>query len=83
MTPFKLLSAASIAAVMLATPAMARRSCLANVHVPKIANETGSPTTRYSGGRVRIIAPRIGAHVTAPANAPGGVCDFGDNPMIC
>jgi hypothetical protein len=79
MTSFEFLSAASMPAVMPATPAMARRSCLANVRVPKIASVTGSPT---SGGRIRIIAPRIGAHVTAPANARGGVCDFGDNPMI-
>ena len=82
MTPFKLLAAASIAVVTLATPAMAGRSCLAMVHVPKIAR-TALPTARYAGGHVRITTPGVGAHVTAPVTGPGGVCDAGDNPFIC
>ena len=83
MTTFKLLSATSIAAVMLATPAMASGRCLVNVHVPEIASVTGSPTALYTGGHVRIPAPRVRAHVTSPASRPGGICDFGDDPMIC
>jgi hypothetical protein len=83
MTPFEVLAVASIVAVTLATPAVARRSCLAKVHVPKIANASGSLTARYAGGHIRMPAPRVGAHVTSPENGPGGTCDVGDDPMIC
>jgi hypothetical protein len=76
MTPSKLLSAASIVAVTLAAPAMARESRSANAHVRSL-------TLRYTGGHVGIPAPRIRAHVTPSANRPGGICDDGDNPMIC
>lgn len=82
MTQFKVLAAASIVAVTLATPAMARRCCLAKQHVRETVDVTGSPTARYTG-HVLIAAPRVGAHVTSPANGPGGVCDVGDNPFIC
>ena len=82
MTPFKVLAAASIVAVTLATPAMAHRNRLTRLHIPETVDVMGSPTARYTG-HVLILAPRVGAHVTAPANGPGGVCDAGDNPFIC
>jgi hypothetical protein len=76
MTPSKLLSAASIVAVTLAAPAMARESHLANAHVRSL-------TLCYTCGHVGIPTPRIRTHVAPSANGPGGVCDVGDNPMIC
>jgi hypothetical protein len=61
MTKLKLLSAALIATAMLATPAMARKS-----RVAENANASVSPTARYIDGRVCIPAPRVGAFATAP-----------------
>ena len=77
MTPIKLLSAGLISATMLATPAMARE------HVSERANASASLTSRYADRHVRIIAPRVRALPAAPEYGPGGICDFGDNPMIC
>ena len=78
MTKLKLLSAALIAAAMLATPAMARTS-----HVTSLAehaNASASPTAHHNGP-VGIRAPRVGAFPQAPPD--GENCDVGDNPFIC
>jgi hypothetical protein len=56
MTKRKLLSAAMIAAVMLATPAMARQS-----HVKSAAS-----AARYVDGRACVAAPAVGAFATQP-----------------
>jgi hypothetical protein len=77
MTKSKLLSAALIAAVMLATPAMARTSHVTSRHLAASV----SPTAHYISGPVGIRAPRVGAFATAPSD--GGTCDVGDNPRIC
>ena len=79
MTKLKQLSAALMAASMLASPAMARPSHATSQYFQE---ETGraSPTDRYVDGRVDIPAP----HVSAPATPPDGEnCDVGDNPFIC
>jgi hypothetical protein len=81
MTKLRLLSAALIAAAMLATPAMARTSHVTSRHLAEDANASASPTARYVDGRVGIRAPRIRAFATAPLD--GGTCDVGDNPFIC
>jgi hypothetical protein len=81
MTKCKSLSAALIAAAMLATPAMACTRHVTSRHLAKDANASASPTARHIDGRVGIRAPRAGAFATRPA--PGGVCDVGDNPFIC
>jgi hypothetical protein len=83
MTPIKLLSIGLIAATMLAAPAMARENCLGKRHVSESANASASLTGRYTDRDVRIPAPRARALATAPGSEPGGICDFGDNPMIC
>ncbi|QPF87781.1 hypothetical protein IC762_16440 [Bradyrhizobium genosp. L] len=82
MTPIKCLSAALLAIAMLTTSAMAEASL----------------TTRYGGWRgghglsqqgpsidsnARIPAPSAGEFSVPSRNVPGGVCDHGDNPMIC
>ena len=77
MTKSKLLSAALIAAAMLATPAMARTSHVTSRHLALDAN---APTAHYISGPVGIRAPRVGAFATAPLD--GGTCDVGDNPRI-
>jgi hypothetical protein len=79
MTKLKLLSAALIAAAMLATPAMARESHVPSRHRAEHAN--ASATARHIDGRVGIPAPRVGAFPPAPPD--GENCDVGDNPFIC
>jgi hypothetical protein len=81
MTKSKLLSAALIAAAMLATPAMARTSHVTSRQLAVDANASVSPTVHYISGPVGIRAPRVGAFVTAPSD--GGICDAGDDPRIC
>jgi len=81
MTKLKLLSAALIAAAMLATPAMARTSHVTSRHLAGDANASASPTAHYVHGPVGIRAPRLGAFATAPSD--GGTCDVGDDPRIC
>ena len=78
----KLLSAALIAAVMLATPAMARTSHVTSRHRrANDANASASPTAHHIDGRVGISAPSVGPFPPAPPD--GENCDVGDNPFIC
>jgi hypothetical protein len=78
----KLLSAALIAAAMLATPAMARTSHVTSRHRrAKDANASAFPTAHHIDGRVGISAPHVGGFPPAPPD--GENCDVGDNPFIC
>jgi hypothetical protein len=79
----KILSAGLIAAAMFITPATARESCLAKRHVSEAVNANASLTARYDHRGVRILAPPVRAVAVAPRRGVDGVCDFGDNPMIC
>ena len=81
MTKLKPLSAALIAAAMLATPAMARTRHVTSRHLAKDANASAFPTARYIDGRVGISVPRVGGFPPAPPD--GENCDVGDNPFIC
>jgi hypothetical protein len=65
MTRFKLVSAALIAAAMLAAPAMARES-----HVKSTARYA-APAARYVDGSACVRAPAVGAFATQPwTNGP-------------
>ena len=76
MTRLKLLSAALIAAAMLATPATARTSHVTSRHRrARDANASASPTARYIDGRVCIPAPRVGAFATAPWGGNNVPCE--------
>ena len=67
MTKRKLLSAALVAAAMLATPAMAREHHVTTSrHSAEDANASASSTGHYADGRVCIQPPRVGAFATAP-----------------
>jgi hypothetical protein len=77
MPGLKLLSAALIAAAMLATPALARESHATS----RDRAEDASPTARHIDGRVGIPAPRVGVFPSAPPD--GENCDVGDDPFIC
>ena len=81
MTKRKLVSAAMIAAAMLATPAVARTSHVTSRHRARESHASASPAARYIDGGVGILVPRVGAFHPAPADAEN--CDVGDNPFIC
>jgi len=67
MTKHKLLSAALIAAAMLATPAMAREQhVMSSRHSAENTNASASSVGHYADGRVCIQPPRVGAFATAP-----------------
>lgn len=66
MTKLKLLSAALIAAAMLATPAMARTSHVTSRYRAEDANVSASPTARYIDGYVGIPAQHVGGFPPAP-----------------
>jgi prepilin-type processing-associated H-X9-DG protein len=81
MTKFKLLSAALIAAAMLAPPAMARTS---QVHSRYLERDTGSstfPNASFIDGHVAFPAPSVGAFLPTPPD--GEDCDVGDNARVC
>jgi hypothetical protein len=65
MTKSKILSAALIAAAMLATPAMARDTHAVR-HLADRANATATTGDSYVDGRACIPAPRVGAFATQP-----------------
>jgi hypothetical protein len=66
MTRLKLLSAALIAAAMLATPAIARESRGASQHFAEDANAGTTRGAPVVDGRVCHPAPRVGAFATQP-----------------
>ncbi|GIQ73364.1 hypothetical protein [Bradyrhizobium sp. RD5-C2] len=80
MTTIKHVAASLLALAMLATSAMAREvpagpSALVKGHA--------AATGRWNGGLPRMAVPRFGELETLPRDQPGGVCDHGDNAMIC
>jgi hypothetical protein len=79
MTTIKLLSAGLIATVMLSTPVMACKDCLAKRHVAK-KDASASPTARYMDSHAGFPAPRVGPFATPPR---GKNCDVGDDPFVC
>ena len=62
----KILSAALIAAAVIATPAMARESGVASRHVAEKANADTTSVARNVDGRTCIPAPAVGAFATQP-----------------
>ena len=66
MTKLELLPAALIAAVMLATPAMAQEYRPYARHLVQVAPDSAAPAARYVDGRLCYPAPRVGAFATQP-----------------
>jgi hypothetical protein len=71
MTKFGLLSAAAIAATMLAAPAIAREGHAMSRHVTEQANTN----TGFGDSRVCIPAPRVAAFATAPWTGSNVPCE--------
>ena len=81
MTKLKVLSAALIAAVMLATPAVARSNHVTSSRLFEEGSNANAPlTARYFDGRAGVPAPRVNAFPTPP---DGENCDVGDNAHVC
>jgi hypothetical protein len=78
MTTLKFLLAGLIATGLLIMPAGAHEIATAKRH-DVMRGIASSDNWIY--GNDRIPAPR--AFSSPPHDEPGGVCDFGDNPMIC
>jgi hypothetical protein len=83
MTTIKLLSAGLIAAVMFTISTDAHENSVTKPHVVTKGNASASSTGRWIRSNARIPKPHIGEFATPPDHEHGGVCDFGDNPMIC
>lgn len=66
MTKLKLVSAALIAAAMLTTPAMARKSHVTSRHLAEDAKASTTPGARYIDGHLCYPAPRVGAFASQP-----------------
>jgi hypothetical protein len=66
MTKLKFLSAALIAAAMLATPAMARESQVNLRHLALDANASAAPGARSTDERFCHRAPAVGAFASDP-----------------
>ena len=84
MTTIKLLSAGLIATVMFTASADAHANSVANRHVAMKGNASvASSAGRWIYSDVRIPTSHAGELTTPPHDDPGGVCDHGDNGMIC
>jgi hypothetical protein len=75
-----LLTAALVAAAMIATPAMAYTGAVTSRHLAANANP-GVALGHPVEGSVGMRTPHVGAHA-APASA-GTTCDVGDNERVC
>ena len=83
MTTIKLLSAGLIAAVMFTISAAAHENPVTEPHVVTKGDASASSTGDWIRSNARIVTPQGGKLATPPSNEPGGVCNFGDNAMIC
>ena len=68
---------------MLIPPIQARENRAIDRHAAQSVGPSPFRTDRRTEARGWIPAPAAGAMTPAPSNQPGGVCDWGDNPMIC
>ncbi|WP_375783336.1 hypothetical protein ACE10Z_26170 [Bradyrhizobium sp. Pha-3] len=81
MTTIKHVAAGLVALAMLTTSAMAREVPLAGPY--SFAKGHAGAGSHWSGNPPRMPALRFGESDGVPREQPGGVCDHGDNAMIC
>jgi len=81
MTAIKLLSAGLIAAAMFTMPADAHGKSPAQRNLLMKGNVLSSGRWAYSN--VRIPTPNVVEFAIPPFHERGGVCDSGDDGMIC
>ena len=83
MTVVKLLSAALIATCMFTVSAVAHETISARRCVEVKDNAGASSTDCWNDGHARIPAPHAGKFAVRPHDETDGICDHGDNAMIC
>lgn len=76
---FKALLTGLVVTAISGTPLQAREHHASDRHAE---HSVGSNISRIEGDR-SIATPAYHAFAPAPSEQPGGVCDHGDNPMIC
>lgn len=81
MSRIKQVAAALTALAMLTTPAMAHETPAAGPSAFVKGHATVG--SHGSSGPPRMAAPYFGESEALPRDQPGGVCDHGDNAMIC
>ena len=72
-----------VVASMYAPPLQARESRAIDRHTAQGVGPGVFHGDRRNEAHGWIPVPAAGAMMPAPSNHPGGVCDWGDNPMIC
>jgi hypothetical protein len=81
MTTIKLLSAGLIATFMFTVSAAAHENISTRRCLEMKDNASGSSCWNY--GNARIPAPHLGKFAVRPHDETDGICDHGDNAMIC
>ncbi|MGY3445903.1 MULTISPECIES: hypothetical protein [unclassified Bradyrhizobium] len=79
MTAMRHIAAGLVALAMLTTSAMARDMPLAGPY----GFARARAASHWSGAPPHMQAQRFGDTEALPRDQPGGVCDHGDNAMIC
>lgn len=75
--------AAGVVALAMLTGATAGASPAAGFYPPAKGHAGVAAGRGWSGGPPRMVAPRAGDTEALSRDQPGGVCDHGDNAMIC
>lgn len=75
----KTLLAGLVVAAIFSTPLQAREHSASDRHAEESVR---SSVPRFERDRP-IVAPSHNAFAPAPSEQPDGVCDHGDNPMVC
>ncbi|MGD4150946.1 hypothetical protein QT608_22585 [Xanthomonas citri pv. citri] len=77
----RVLLAGLVVTAILSTPLQAHENRASDRHTKQ---SVGSSIPRIEGeGEQSIAAPAHHAFARLPSEQPGGVCDHGDDPMVC
>ena len=83
MMSVKCLSAGLLAIAMLSASTTAQAMSVSVRHELVKGRVSSAAPGQWIDSRARMHAPFAGEISNSPQNAPGGVCDNGDDPMIC
>ncbi|UGY14036.1 hypothetical protein HAP48_0036565 [Bradyrhizobium septentrionale] len=83
MIRIKHIAAGLAARAMLTTSAIAHEAPAAGPYAFAKGHAGAAAASHWSGGPPHMAAPRFGESEAQPRDLPGGVCDVGDNAMIC
>jgi hypothetical protein len=83
MTRIKDVAAGLVALAMLTTTAIAHETPAGGLYAFGKGHAGAAAASRWSGDPPRMPVPHVGGSEALPRDQPGGVCDHGDNAMIC